>query len=139
MRSLSLWYLIMRLWLAGVNDVREAHGILDEKDRNIISNDVPVALVGVELDCKAAYITNRIRTPTASKNGGKPKKYRRFSTSFCQNTRRCHVCSALMQPEGTKSTSSASMYHSLGDSFMIEAMYLLLVKSEISLEGPIAI
>jgi len=57
---LGLGNLAVRLWFACVNDIRKFDGILDEEDGNVVAHDVPVALLCVELDSKAAYITNGV-------------------------------------------------------------------------------
>ena len=59
-RGLSLRDLIVRLRLHGVNDVWELDSILNEEYRNIVANEVPVALLSVELDGKPANVANSI-------------------------------------------------------------------------------
>ena len=132
MRCLRLRYLIMRLWLAGVNNIWEPHGILDEEDGDIVTDYIPVAFVGIELDGKPAHISNRICTPAASKDSRKSNKYRRLSSCVGQNSRRRDICSALVQPESPECTSSTSVDDTLGNSLMIETMYLLPVISEVN-------
>lgn len=50
----------MGLGLYGMNKVRELDSILDKKYRNVIPDDVPVALLRVEFDRKPSNIANRI-------------------------------------------------------------------------------
>src|ERR1035437_4066535 len=61
----------------GMDEVGEFDGILDEENRDVVADQVPVAFLGVKLDGKSAYITWRIhrtRAPgdgrDASKQGG---------------------------------------------------------------------
>lgn len=42
MRALRLRDLVVRLGFARVNHIWELESVLDEEDRNIVSNDVPV-------------------------------------------------------------------------------------------------
>jgi len=44
-----------------MDQVWELHGILDEEDRDVVSNQIPVALLGIELDGKPSNIANGIR------------------------------------------------------------------------------
>src|SRR5208282_2551173 len=43
LRESAIWFL-----LGGVNEVGKFNCILNEKNRNVISDDVPVALLGIE-------------------------------------------------------------------------------------------
>lgn len=58
--------LIVRLGLSSVDNVGELHGILDEEDGNVVSNDIPVTLLGVELDGKTTNIADCVSRTTAS-------------------------------------------------------------------------
>ena len=50
----------------GMDEVGEFDGILDEENRNVVADQVPVAFLGVKLDGKTAYVTRGIdRTGTA--------------------------------------------------------------------------
>jgi hypothetical protein len=48
MRRLSLRDGIVRLRLSSVDDIGEFDGVLDEEDRNVVSNNVPVTFLGIE-------------------------------------------------------------------------------------------
>lgn len=69
---LRLGHLVVRLRLASMNDIGELHGILDEEDGNVVANNVPVTLLGVELDRKAADISNGVGTASASQHCREP-------------------------------------------------------------------
>lgn len=59
--TLCLWYFSIRLGFSSMDQVWELHGILDEEDRDVVSNQIPVALLGIELDGKPSNIANGIR------------------------------------------------------------------------------
>ena len=59
-RRLRLRYFIMWLWFGGVDKVRELDGVLDEEDGNVVPDDVPVALLRVELHSEAADVADRV-------------------------------------------------------------------------------
>jgi len=49
-----------RISLLGVNEAGEEEGIPYEKDGSVVANQVPISLLSVELDCKAARIPGSI-------------------------------------------------------------------------------
>lgn len=61
--SLSLGYFIMRHRLARVNDVGEFNGVLNEKDGNVVADQIEVALGSIELGGKPTNISDGIRRP----------------------------------------------------------------------------
>ena len=64
-----LWDLVVRLGLSSMNNIGEFHGVLNEKDGNVVSDNIPVTLLGVELHSKSTNIAHRISRTTASKHG----------------------------------------------------------------------
>lgn len=56
MRTLASWYLIVRLRLYSVNDIGELDRLLNEEDWNVVTNNIPVAFVGVEFYSEASHI-----------------------------------------------------------------------------------
>ena len=49
----------LRVTLLCVDEVGELDGIANEEDRRVVANHVPVALFGVKLDSKAAWVSGR--------------------------------------------------------------------------------
>jgi len=68
MSRLSLGYLIVGLRLCSVDNVGELDSVLDEENGNVVSNDIPVALVGVELHGEASYISDGIGGPPGAED-----------------------------------------------------------------------
>src|SRR5660398_304825 len=65
-RSCRLRKAAIGLHLDGMDEVGEFNGILDEENRDVIADQVPVAVLCVKLDGKSAYVTRGIhRTRTA--------------------------------------------------------------------------
>src|ERR1035441_7421609 len=54
----------------GMDEVGEFDGILDEENRDVVADQVPVAFLGVKLDGKSAYVTRGIHRTRAAGNGG---------------------------------------------------------------------
>jgi len=61
----------MSLWvtLLGMDETGKEDGIPDEENGRVVPNEVPVPIFRVKLDCKAARIPHRVRTPTFPTNG----------------------------------------------------------------------
>lgn len=50
----------MRLWLDRMNEIWKLDGVLNEEDRNVVADYIPITLLGVEFDGKPSNITNGI-------------------------------------------------------------------------------
>ena len=59
-----------RVRLQGVDDVGERDGVTDEEHRDVVADDVPVAVLGVELHREAPGVTGGLRGVTAADDGG---------------------------------------------------------------------
>ena len=59
-RGRGLRHREMRLRLGCMHEIRKFHRVLNEKDRNVVSDQIPIALFGVELDRESAHITHGI-------------------------------------------------------------------------------
>ena len=57
------------LHLHRVDQVRELDGVLDEEDRDVVADQVPVAFLGVELDGEAAHVARRVHRARAAGHG----------------------------------------------------------------------
>jgi len=60
MGTLSLRNLITRLRFDSMDDVGKFHGFLDEENRYVISDNVPITFWSIELHCESTNITNSI-------------------------------------------------------------------------------
>ena len=66
-----------------MNNIRELDGILDEHG-NVVSNNVPIALLGVELDGKTPYIPYSVRGSPRPEYSGKLDKNGGCATSIAE-------------------------------------------------------
>lgn len=71
----------MRFWLARMDDIRKSDRILYEKDWNVITHNIPVPFLGVELHRKTTNVSDRVCATTATQNSGETKKH--WSLSIC--------------------------------------------------------
>ena len=53
-----------RALTSGMDDIGKLDSVLNEEDRNVISNNIPVTLFGIELHGKTSYISDSISTST---------------------------------------------------------------------------
>ena len=76
-RRRCLRHRVMRLRLDRVDYIRELHRILNEEHGNVVTYEVPVALVGVELDRKSAHITCSVGRSALTGDRGEADEHRR--------------------------------------------------------------
>ncbi len=69
MRRCGLRHLVMRFWFHGVDQIRKFHRVLDEEHRDIVADQIPVALVTVEFHCEPAGITRGIGRAALARDG----------------------------------------------------------------------
>ena len=60
MSRLSLGYFIVRFRFNGMNNVGELDGILDEEDRDVVTDYVPVSFLSVHFDGESAHIADGV-------------------------------------------------------------------------------
>jgi len=65
----------VRVALLRVDKIRKFQRIADEKDRRIVADQVVVAILGVELDRKAARVANGIGGALLSRHGRETNEY----------------------------------------------------------------
>lgn len=132
MSALGLRHLRVRLRLASVNNIWEFYGILNEENRNIISDKIPVSLLSVEFGCEPAHITNSIGASTASKDGREPDKDWSGTGCICEHWSVGDVCEALIKLERSEGARTTGMDYSFGYSFVIKVHNLILRQLTIS-------
>ena len=75
MRRCRLRKAAVRLWLDSMDQIGEFHRILNEKDRNIVADQIPIAFFSIKFDGKTAHITRRIFRSFAARHGRKPNEH----------------------------------------------------------------
>src|ERR1019366_5964293 len=66
----------------GMNEVGEFDGILDEENRDVVADQVPIAFLSVKLNRKSAHVTRGIYRTSAAGTGGYAGKQRCLHTDF---------------------------------------------------------
>ena len=84
-RGLRLRDLPVRVRLAGVDDVGELDGVLDEEDRDVVADQVPGALLRVELRREAAGVAHRVGRAARAQHRGEADEDRRLQALLGQD------------------------------------------------------
>ncbi|MGY4515198.1 hypothetical protein ACVWWW_000766 [Lysobacter sp. HA18] len=124
-RARRLRHLVMRLGFDGVHEVRELHRVLDEEHRDVVANEIPVALLGVELHREAAYVARGVLAAALAGHGGETHEHRRALA--CGLERRGHrdVGDRLVRFEETVRARTARMHDAFGNALVVEVRDLL--------------
>ena len=109
----------------------EAHldSFLNEENRNVVSNNVPVSLVSIEFDSKASNISNSVCASSAALYGRETDKNGRGSRGVRQDAGGGNIFAAFEQLESTVGTGASSMDDTFGNSLVIESMNLIRVRT----------
>ena len=70
------------LGLGRVDEVGKLHRVLDEEDRDVVADQVPVPLVGVELHREAADVARGVGRAALAEDGRKADEHRRLLAGF---------------------------------------------------------
>src|SRR5215813_7521345 len=73
-----------RVALLGVNEVAKFFGVLDKKHRGVVPDQVPVAVLGVELHRKTARIALRVGAAFFASDRGEAYEYPRLLADLAE-------------------------------------------------------
>ena len=110
----------VRLFLDGMDEVRKANGILDEEHRDVVADDVPVALPGIELYGEAPDVAGKIEGSLAARDGGKTHEGRGLLPGALENVGARIFGKRFIGLEIAMRTVATRMYDPLGNAFVIE-------------------
>ncbi|MNI47582.1 hypothetical protein D3C73_1021110 [compost metagenome] len=71
-----------RIWTEGMNHVRELQWITNKENFQIIAYEIPVAILCIKFDRKAARIAKGLWRVSAMNHGREPDKYRCLFACF---------------------------------------------------------
>jgi len=127
-RRLSLIYgepylgdLVVGLRLSSMDHIRELNSILNEEDRYVIADNIPVSFRRVKLKSKATDIANCIGTATASQDSRESLKDWSPTTSIGQDWSTSVLLQTFVHLEGTESASATGVDDTFWDSLVVEA------------------
>ncbi|MNV24453.1 hypothetical protein D3C71_1155170 [compost metagenome] len=133
-RGRGLRHAVVRLGLDRMDQIREFHRILDEEHGHVVAHQIPIALVRIELDRKAAHVARRVLGPAFARHGGKPHEYRRALALFGEQRRGGQVGQRLVALEVAMRRRPARMHDAFWDALVVEVRDLL-AQDEILQQG----
>ena len=115
----------VRLRLGGVDQIGELHRVLDEEHRDVVADQVPVALVGVELHREAADVAGGVGRAALAEDGREPHEHRRPLADLGEQRRAGELGERLGALEVAVRRRAAGVDDPLGDALVIEVGDLL--------------
>ncbi|MNQ59969.1 hypothetical protein D3C85_742350 [compost metagenome] len=113
-----------RVGLEGVDHVGELDRIADEEGREIVADQVPVAIGRVELGGETAWVAQSLRRVVAVHHRGEAHEDRR-AYALLENLGAGQVADIGGGDEFAVDTGATCMHHALRDALAIEALELL--------------
>ena len=107
-----------------MDEIGKFDGISDEKDGGVVSDHIPVALFRVELQGKSPDITDRIRRPLFSRDGGEASEDLRLFTDLRKYLRLCVLCDILSYRQDSVRPGCFRMDDPLRDTLAVEMRQL---------------
>ena len=124
-RARGLRHGVMRLRLHRVDEVGELHRVLDEEDGDVVADEVPVALVGVELDREAAHVARRVGRAALAGDRREAHEHRRPLADLGERRRASCSSSCGRALEEAVRRRAARVHDALGNALVVEVRDLL--------------
>ena len=125
MRAGRLRIAAIGLHLHRMDQVGELDRVLDEEDRDVVADQVPVALLGVELDREAAHVARRVHRAGAAGHGGEAHEHLGLLADLGQDLGARVLGQRLGQLEVAVRRRAAGVNDALGDPLVVEVLDLL--------------
>src|SRR3954453_16691424 len=118
-----------RVGLLGVDEVRELDRVPDEEDAEVVPDEIPVAVLGVELHREAARVAQALGGVAAA-GDGREAQGDVAGLAGLEDLRPGVLGDVLITPravglEGAEGGEAASVDHALGDALAVEVGHLL--------------
>ena len=115
----------VRLGLGRVHQVGKLHRVLDEEDRNVVADEIPVAFVGIELHREAAHVSRGIGRAAFAEHRREADEDRRLLAGFAEERGAGELGNRLRALEEAVRRRAARVHDPLGDALVIEVRDLL--------------
>ena len=122
--GLRLRDLDVGLGLAGVDQVRELDAVADEEHRDVVADEIEVALRRVELRGEAADVAHRVGRAARPEHGREPREHRRADARL-QERRAGDRLGRAVGLEHAVRGGAARVDDALGDALVVEVHHLL--------------
>ncbi len=113
-----------------MDEIWKLDGVLNEEDRDVVADQVPVTLLGVELDREPTYVARGVDRTGAARHGREAHEYLGLLTDLGQNIGARELGQRLRQLEITVRPRAAGMNDPLRDALVVEVLDLL-TKNEV--------
>ncbi|MND99015.1 hypothetical protein D3C80_913910 [compost metagenome] len=113
-------YLVVGLWLHRVDKIGELDGILDEKHRHVVADQVEIAFICIELDGKAPHISHRVARTAWALNRREADKNRGDLFRILQETGLGQLSVVAIALEEPMCPGTAGVHDALGDTLMVK-------------------
>ena len=134
--GLRLRDLPVRMRLGGVDDVGELDAVLDEEHRDVVADEVEVALVGVELRREPAGVAHGVGRPARAQHGREADEHRRLDALWRGSAALVTPAGDPVADEDPVRAGAARVDHPLGDPLVVEVGDLLAQVMSCSSVGP---
>ena len=115
----------VRLGLGGVDEIGKLHRVLDEEDRDVVADEVPVAFVRVELHREATHVPGGVGRAAFAEDGREANEDRRLFADFAEERGARELGDRLRALEEAVRGRAARMHDPLGDALVVEVGDLL--------------
>src|ERR1700684_4330010 len=103
-----------------MDEIGKLDRILDEEHGNVVADEVEIALIGIELDRKAAHIAGHVTCPRAPSHGREAREHFRFLALLGKERRLSQMRNGICHLEKPVRARSASVDDALGNALVIE-------------------
>jgi hypothetical protein len=134
-RRLGLREAAVGLVLGRMDQVGKLDRVLDEEDRDVVADDVPVALLGVELHGEAAHVAGEVERALVAGDGGEAHEGGVFSPARWKMSARVRS-ERLVGLEVAVRAEAARVHDALGDALVVEVEDLLAEMEVLQQRGP---
>src|SRR5215213_1152399 len=103
-----------------MNKIREFFWILDEEDRCIISNKVPVAIFSIRFQSKSPWVPFSISRTFLTAHCGETKEYPGFFSYLAKDLCSCIFCDIVCYRKSSISACALGMHHSFRNALAVK-------------------
>ena len=111
--------------LHGMHQIGELDGVLDEEHRDVVADEIPVALTRVELDGEPTHVARQVERPLVAGHGGEAHEHLRALAGLLERIGAGDVAERLVALEVAVSAVAAGVDDPLGDALVVEVEDLL--------------
>ena len=125
MRRLRLRERSVGRLLHGMHEIGELDGVLDEEHRDVVADEIPVALPRVELDGEPADVTGQVERALVAGDGREADEHLRALPGLLERVGTGDVAERLVALEVAVRAVAAGVDDSFGNALVVEVEDLL--------------